>query len=479
MRFGAIIFDDEGDVGPGWASVEGEAGWRVSGIGDLTKTEVVWLTNLNFAAHKGLGRDEFLMQDYLPVSMAKMAEEWGYDPKVLDAAEQVALASTLFGRIMRIAASLLWPLRRHLDPRPEAEREKQLRVDDLFAWMIAPVRDGRRTVRGPGLKNMFEGIFTPQEFPPFGMENATASAIQNWTRTALKAPAGTKFVQLRRPRLMHALDILRTPEPRGPWTAFRVNDLPAEPAAAVDWVKACGIQDNQPCLSQVVIHSISNDIADIFSYGGGATAQGTTRRSWVSHPEFLILSRYAQFEVKSVLRGRAYVNLHKNLPANVRAFFNDRYTETSWSAGIVAEAIWQAASTYKAGQVPFRTAWIKAVDRANSFMLAAGLRSAGYVVINYAKGAVTVAASKEQISDLVHDALSLGLVPPFQLTMEHPFPTDRPIPWGGDDRGKPDAALRAAGQRDILWEMDSLPLYPVDKRKEVVREIMTSRGRRA
>jgi len=113
-------------------------------------------------------------------------------------------------------------------------------------------------------------------------------------------------------------------------------------------------------------------------------------------------------------------------------------------------------------------------------MLAAGLRQAGYVVINYSKGAVIVAASDEQMSDLVHDALSLGLVPPFQVTMDKPFRTDGTIPWGGDDRGKMDAVLRAAGQRDILWEMDAMPLLPTaEDRKQAVRKIMEARGRRS
>jgi len=246
MQFGSIIFDEEGDVGPGWASVEGEPGWRISGIGDLTKTDVIWLTNLNFQAHRNLSRDEFLRQDYLPVSMAQMAKEWGYDPKYLDAAEHVSLVATLFGRIMRIACTMLWPLRRHLDPRPEKERAKSVTVNELFGWMIAPVKNGRQVVRGPGLKNLFEGIFPPQEFPPFGMNNATAAAIQNWTRTALMPPKGTTFVQLRRPRLMHALEILQTPEPRGPWEAFKVTELPPEPGEAIEWVKACGRDHNQP-----------------------------------------------------------------------------------------------------------------------------------------------------------------------------------------------------------------------------------------
>jgi hypothetical protein len=475
MRFGAIIFDEESDLGPGWASVEGEPGWRIAGVGDLTKTEVVWLTNLNFQAHRALGRDEYLRQDYLPVSMAQMAKEWGHDPKYMDTAEQVSLAATLFGRIMRIACTVLWPLRNHVDPRPHAVQSKALGVDDLFSWMIAPVRSGPNIVRSPNLKNLFEAIFPPQEFPPVGMNNATAAAIQNWTRTALMPPKGSSFVQLRRPRLMHALELLQTPEPRGPWEAFKVTDLPAAPDDAIAWVKDCGIEHNQPCLSQVILESMSNEVADVFSFGGGATAGGSTRRNWVSHPEFLILSRYARFQVKSVLRGRAYVNLHKALPPNVIAFLNDPYSETSWSAGVVAEAIWMAASTYKSGEVPFRTAWMKAADRTNSFLLASSLHQAGYVVITYSKGAVVVAASDEQISDLSHDALSLGMIPPLQLTMEKPFRSNSTIPWGGDERGKMDAVLRATGQRTILWEMDGMPLLPALDRKQAVRKIMQAR----
>src|SRR3546814_16171999 len=105
---------------------------------------------------------------------------------------------------------------------------------------------------------------------------------------------------LRKPRLAYAVEMLRTPIPRPPFDYVGRADMRGAVADRVSWVR----NQTAPCMAEVTVNKIDPDAAPIYGFGNATDKEVRTPRSWVAHPEFLVLSRLAErSEERSVGKG--------------------------------------------------------------------------------------------------------------------------------------------------------------------------------
>lgn len=460
-RFGVVMFDDDKEPGVGWACVFGDkTPTRISGPEELS-TGVIWWSNITydfFYKRSDIWRKTWIRHDkYLVVSHKNALNEWNYDPKVAGPDFTCFILATLFDRVMRMAYGLI----REVDPRITMDR----------AFVGKTLREDLRVV-----------------LPEFEYPKSEAASImkngQAWeefTATSVLPVRGGSLIMLRKPRILYALEMLQTPVPTGPFEHYSKSQL-----RNMSPDRIALIRDNQrPCFVEVSVEKMSPEMAPVYGFGN-ATEQGRkTPRSWVSHPEFKILDRIADIDVRSVWMGKSYGYLTSELPDPVREFLLDKYNENSWSAGIIAETIWRAATLaeekWKAGplkpdedraQTSWEGVWIKGADKNSMFFTALELSKMDYAVKSYGLGWVMCSVPEESLTSFIRDGLSLGLLPNVIDIPDSMADPQIRIQWGGDKRSHSYAQFLIEKRRDLLWNLDRVPMLKEDKRKNFIANLI-------
>lgn len=458
-RFGMVLFDSPDDPGgPAWIGIAGQKqAKRISGVHELS-SDTIWLTNVPYGQFFKLGgsdiwRNPWLRHDkYLVVSPQDILKEWGYDPQLATATFVVTFVADVFSRIMRIAYNLV----RSTDPK--------LRMDRLF--------------EGKTLRDDLRRLIPDAEYPQ-GEAAAmmkSGQAYTEFTSVTGQVPKNSRWVRLRMPRVSYCWQMLQTPFPEGPWEHVGRKDLKNMlPDERMRWVG----ESRQPIMAEVTLGSMKQEVAPIYGFGAATDKDKRVQRSWVAHPELPMLRRFAEVDVKSFWKGRELKPLVPMLPEAVIRFLSDKYTDLSWSAGIVAETLWRAAALpedkSKAGtrnvgserpDTSWRGAWIKAADKAGLFMKALQLGEAGFAVRSYGIGWVLCAVAEEDIGMLVKDAASYGMMPTFVDVPDGLFKSNTMPEWGGEKRAGVLAQGIQSKQRNWLWNLDAIAALPEDKRRE-------------
>jgi len=459
-RFGYVCFDSETDPTDGFASVEGGQANRVRGPNELS-TDVIWLTNIsfdNFYKKTDAWRLPWLRHDkYLVVSPKDILKEWGLDPKNTDAIQEAPIISRFFGRIMKMTFRLI----RDVDPKA--------RMEDCF--------------QGRFLREDVRCILPEAEYPK--SEAATiiksGNAWQEFTPTAVSPVRGGRWVMLRKPRISYAQEIFHTPIPRGPFEFYGRSEIRSVAKDKLKWV----CENQNPCIAEVTINSINGDIAPIYGFGNATEKERRIARSWVAHPELIIMSQFANIDIKSLYMGNDYDLIGPNLPEPVKDFLSSKYTEISWSAGVLAETLWRACSLgeekskamgEERAHTSWQGVWIKGADKTNMFLSAMQLTQSGYSVVSYGLGWVRVAVLEDDIPDLIRNGLALGLLPQISDIPKGMFANDRQVPWQGDVSSMAYAQFTLTGNRDLLWGIDTIPLLGRKQRKQTFIDLMKKYG---
>ena len=467
-RFGVVIFDEPDDPGAGWASIADERrpqSTRVGGPNELA-TDTIWWTNVTYANFfKGdaqTWRNPNLRHDkYLPLGHQDVLKEWGYDPTSVDADFTATFCAQAFDRIMRIA----WTMLRDANPKqrlPQAFQGKTMR-DDLRT--LIPELEYPRLEAAEALKS--------------------GQAWEEYTATGARGPKGGKWVVLRRPRLAYAMEMLQTPVPKGPYILKKRGEIGKMQPNPVEHVRKMAT----PAIVEVTVNKIQPEVAPIYGFGAATDRDKRTTRSWVAHPEFQILSRVADVSVRSMWQGDAYWPLVPAMPEPARAFLQDRFSDLSWSAGIVAESLWRAAclpeDKSKAGpqregdpkaNTSWQGLWIRAADKGAMFGASMRLTEMGHAVVSYGLGWTRAQVSEEDIPNLIRDGLSMGLLPNLlDIPVNFHSLADGAVTWGGDKRSEYLATVMAAKSSKALWGFDRLPLLPTGaERKVKMGQIVTA-----
>lgn len=467
-RFGMIIFDDIKNPSSGWASREGEPAKRVEGVHQLS-TGTYWWTNCDYSAffrETEIGRNPWLKHDaYLVVTPKNLMKEWDMDVDIIPPNTQAEFCSKMFSRIMNMAFLVA------------------KKCDDKLS-MKTFFKDSSRSLRDD-----FRAFLPPAEYP----KGEAASIMQNgqafseFTRTGSRGMKGAKAFKLIRPRLVHAMDMLTTPIPVGQFTFKNRSELRQLSTNRVSYV----LNQNIPIMAEITVDTMNGDIAPIYAFGNSVDKDKRVPRSWVPHSEFIAMSSFSELNVVSAFFGEKYSTLGQNLPAEMVKFLQQDFGNMSWSAGVIAETIWRAASlaqekfkVQKDSDRPmtsWRGAWLKSADKTVMFMTAMKLNDLDYNVMSYGLGWVLCMIQEDQKNDLIRDGLSLGLLPamvdiPDGMYSDHNIKT---APWGGDKQTFNYVAMELMKDKQTLLEFDTLPLYEESRRADIIKKIIKGRKQRA
>ncbi|EHP90993.1 hypothetical protein [Methylorubrum extorquens] len=450
-RFGVVIFDDtQDDPGNAIATVT-EDGVRttydrISGPHELA-TDVLWWSNLPYEVlfrKTEMWKASHLRHDkYLPVGPGEALREWGCDLKYEPPERAGAILTMLFFRVMNIAFGLL------------RENRPRMSVDEAF--------------KGKTLRDDMRGLLPEFEYPRQEAAQALKRGVayEEFTNTMVRAPRDTKRVTLRIPRLTHAWRILEQPAPQGPFEFVDKSRL-RRIVSPSDWV----VESEKPVFSDIAVKKMDDRHAPIFGFGNATNQNERRSRNWIPQNEFTQLSKFADLVVRGAYVGETYGDsIIDRCSDGVIEFMGGRFSDFSWSAGIVAEALWRAAalpeekgrnSQGRAGEerphTSWQGVWVRGFDKGTMFVHATRLMELGYPPVSYGIGWVRCAVFEEQKEAFIRDAVSLGLVPQFADVPEgfHVSEAEIAQSWGGDKK----MALYVAGllRRDtnFLWDMDRL-----------------------
>lgn len=373
--FGVVIFDEDDKPGPGWASKGGKA-FRVRGTGDLA-SDITWWTNLKFDVFQkyGLFRANLKRFDFMRPDMYQLHGELGIDAEKQSPSRICEITAEVFKRVMTLAVQHY-----ELDQLTE-----DTLMEELYKRLIGN-----------------EKILSPE------LSQSMKKAWQSWQMCEAASPNGSKITSFKRPRILHAMDVLCTPIPSGGWEQISRDEMPVE-EKRVNWL----LNQERPVLVKASVIQVPPDVARIISFGGGATSN----REWMSHPELLYLSRFAKIRVDECYMAESYSPQPVKLPLETGGAMG----LLSISMGILAENYWSSlAAPYalhkktknKVLVYSPRAVWISAADRFQMMMASLIVHNHGFVVKAYGKGGVNIAVQNGMQSEVVHCAKEAGLLPP-------------------------------------------------------------------
>lgn len=445
--FGVVIFDDVEDPSAGWACLTGDKDSkpkRISSINDLSTGSIWWCNieyNVFFSKTEMFRHSWLRYSKYLIVNHNDVLKEWGYDPKFVDPAFVAKFCAQQFTKIMRLSFRLI------------KEVNYKAKMDTSF--VSSTLREDLRC------------LLPEPEYPRGEAASIMkyGKAIEEITMLASKFIKDAKLITLRRPRLFHAMEMLQTPVPKGP---FEFNSRMSLREKSPDKVSFIA-NSIQPCMTEISIERTDPEIAPIYAFGVTKSKNNRLTRSWVSHPEFVALERFSEIDVKSAWIGKEYGSLFSNINDSVKEFLGDRFNEYSWTAGIIADTIWRTATLSESknkvfgprtdeedAKTSWQGAWIKSSDKVVMFSIALDLVKRGYSVLAYGQGWIRCSVSEEMVYDFINDGLSLGLLPNMYDIPKNLFPSNARISWGGDKRSHMVAHLLVTLNKDMIWNLDKV-----------------------
>jgi hypothetical protein len=450
--FGVIIFDDPKAPKGGWASISGDQAVRIDSTASLS-TDVVWLCNLKYEEFyriSDLSANPWMRYDgYLPIKINDMLSEWGNDPEQTERDEMAMFVSELWSRIMQITMRLIKKNSPHLDD------------EEVFT--------------GRSLQDDLRALLPPAEYPKDEAGGILRLGIGyvNFTKIVGRPPKGAKIVVLKKPRLDHAINMLTTPIPVGPFDLHQGRDLPS----LNDLVNS-----KKPVLANIVIRRFADThVHEIYAFGSQMGSGKRIPRTWVPQPELAVLSAVSTVEVQNAFIGKSYSDMASGILDFIRSFLESGDSSISWSCGIIAEALWRASSlglekrdsmvpTHEQPQTSWRGAWVNTADKVATFLMAMKMTRAGYFVGSYGYGTLYCWVPPERKNDIVMDAWKNGLLPSMR-DIATPVSREKlaSIPWGGEPRSRLAAEFIMTKKQEIRWEMDKIPLVSNEEKKRILQ----------
>jgi len=386
VRYGVVLFDDafrKGRVAKmraatnGFASIEGGKARRIKSVTEL-ESDVRWLTNFGFQDFNGnlLGRHPNLYSaGFLRIDLAQLSDEIGAGAEQLPVDAAAEALSGLFSRVMQLATSLL-------------------QVD-----LAKPIAAGITKT----LCEFINARTVNRNVPPDEINSAMEHSFQTWNACMSKFPTDWKSVTLRRPRYLHAIDILTTPVPsERRWTYLQGQRLPSLNADRIEWC----LGNELPVLANIVVRGRRGGFADLISYSSGSSLP----RTWASQPELLLLSQYCDVEVLGAFVCEGGFEHQAELDSFPSL---GDFSLASTSLGILAENFWVAMASPRIQKgrkfYPPRAIWYRAMDRVLMFMRAAELHRNQFKIFGYGTGSVIAYYPSGATQDMVALATELGL----------------------------------------------------------------------
>lgn len=394
-RFGVVRFDaDDPNMG-GWASAGGKAAYRISSVGNLDN-DTLWWTNLSFSAmfNSNLHKTPFIkrtgyLNNWLQDGQTDFCLGWGFIRRLYTEKEITEALSAIFDHVMRFAEKSY-----DLDFRRSVPGHDNL-ADELRCAML-PDKD-------------------PHLSPEVDSALYAAHQYYSFCLTPYTNKDETSLVKFSAPAVPYAQEMMGTIIPSDQVDYISGEKLPPV-EQRIDWV----VNSPHPMLARVTVSNVNPDYVNVIAFANGAKAG--SNRSWVSQPELLLLSKYADVDVTGVFVFSEYTQMPEacRLPQ-----FSTMQSMTP-AAEIVATNHWlglakenpyrlETVAKGSCRMVSPRATWITAIDRFHMFTYALQLHRAGIVVRKYGAGSVFVVVPKHNYRDAYDLATQIGLLAPPNL----------------------------------------------------------------
>lgn len=407
VNFGCVLFDmqdgDNGEQvprpGAGWASISGHIAFRIKDTDDLS-SEVIWITNIDQKEFWKLGlarQTKLKSASYLSTNLLQIMNETGFTVPKMQISKVCENLSSIFNKVMKVASEFYY-LNSYLQKDLAQEIRNNIEMPDS---LINGYVD-------EALLRAYQDVVVCK--PDFVVED------------------GDMIVSLKRPRYFHAKQVLETQYPSvdGNWQFMDIQQLTYEAKINSDGdVAAYLISLNKPLIACVELVSykqvdgIGVNLDELLRFGQTLSVGGRKRdRDWITQPELLYLNHFANLKF-----GAAYVVdsvIDKSFTTKLP--YLGELSNFSYSLGLLAESVWMGLSareisyeTNSKSLVSPRACWIKASDRYWCFESALKIASAGFDVISYGMGAVSLSVSPSELQRLKQIAPLVGLVLPQKL----------------------------------------------------------------
>ena len=380
-------------LGPGWASVDGQPAFRITGFSDLD-LDIMWLTNLDQDTYWQAGlfnTPQIKEAKYLRIDFQQIVRELGVSPKMVSPAHSTEAVAEIFGRIMRLAkerfpnlgygkSSLIQEISFAINLQ-DAGYEDSI-VDEAFSCSFQD-------------RVLCDSRYTPE--------------------------SGERWITFRRPRLFHAQQLIgeKLIIPKGPWTFIGERDMPPK-ESRMNWLLETF--KGQPYMVKVKnlnfyssLNTPTFNPANLLKLGESILAARQKRpRQWLPMPEFLYVSKFADVEFDSVCVGTEYENLEEPLLPDL-----DYVMHHSYAWGVLAENIWMTYASRSINPkaksktlVSARATWLRTIDRFYCFAAARAMSIPLVNVLSYGTGSVTVSCSEPNMGFVIDHAVKSGLQAP-------------------------------------------------------------------
>lgn len=395
--FGAVLFDlketEDGlmrpQLGAGWASLKGQKAFRFQSYEELDSS-VLWICNLDrqtFWKSGAIKIKRLKESVFFKTDMGALIREIGVNPKIVGPTVTVEKISFIYNKTFSL-------LKQHYKCHDFSEAD----LCDILKKMLIP------------------------DDVPLGLEldEALSRGFADFISCPQKILNNSNVmrVTLHRPRFTHAKQICESLIPSGEWTFFSDTDLP-EKEIRLNWL----IEQKRPVLALVqlkgFLEKCPSYMLPLLQTGDAiGTAGRKKERNWMTLQELRYFSRFMRIDIQCVFMSEHFDNF-----ITAKELLNaGPLSDLSISIGLLAECHWLALSsrsrhpeTKSKSMVSPRACWLRSADRFFCFTAAIPLAAAGFKVISYGNGSVTVAVEKEKISDLAQSAAGCGLLPPLSV----------------------------------------------------------------
>jgi len=449
-RFGYVHFDFLDLPREGWLAIHGEEARRFRSPADIPSDGIFWC-NLDWQHfHRGssLGRMGHLRHaSYLPIRPGDALAEFGLDADLLGPEETARYLALMFGGVMAWSSRLL------AAAAPELPDERHFTRDSLRDDLL-PIFPSPEFPRGDEVHALLEGH----------SYHNVSSTLAPYRKEALK-------IIVRRPRLRHALDILASPSPTGPYRFLSSEDL-----GTVDDV----VENERPALGKLRLKEPSDAVFELYGFSNTISRAKRAVRSWAAHPEMDALRRMAEVELEGAWVGKGYRPLGSVLPEAVDPLLNGRLLRVSWSVGVACEAMWRAVlapppkprgagQSARIGDISWQGLWARAADKLILFPLVRSLAEKGYDVSSYGFGWILCYVDEPRLDEFLDDAAGFGLIPRIA-----DIPKARgDVPWGGAKLDLPLAKLIYGKEIDRLVSLDRIAAYAPEEHGDIVTRVLS------
>jgi len=337
-----VLFDDESRRGSGWACNASLEPYPVTGTHDLG-SDHVWLTNLGYNAFTGANlhaSNRYRHGDYLRVRLPSLAAEMGligteanYKRWSVTGREAALAVQQIYSAVMAAAWSLgLAGFPRHM---------LSVGFRDLFYTLE----------RQPSTSSLLDQVFY----------EINSSYLLSERRHFDRASRGVTEVRVAftRHRYLHAEQICDQPLPSGQWRPVQtMTNTELERYQA-------------PALLKVKVRNMAPELSALVNFGGigskmhikdGMMQRDAAPREWITLPEYLLLSQYADIEVLEILEADQFVDnpmrsaLSSLGPLQIISPAFNLCCESIWSAPL------RSRTDHRVDQSP-AAGWIRAIDR--------------------------------------------------------------------------------------------------------------------